>query len=44
MVLIPAGEFEMGDAFNEGGDDERPIHTVYLDAFYMDKYEVTNIQ
>jgi len=44
MVLIPAGEFEMGDAFNEGYDDERPVHTVYLDAFYMDKYEVTNAQ
>jgi formylglycine-generating enzyme required for sulfatase activity len=44
MVLIPAGEFQMGDAFNEGGDDELPVHTVYLDAFYMDKYEVTNAQ
>jgi len=40
MVLIPAGEFEMGS--NDGGDDEKPAHTVYLDAFYMDKYEVTN--
>ncbi|MCD6507419.1 SUMF1/EgtB/PvdO family nonheme iron enzyme [Candidatus Poribacteria bacterium] len=42
MVLIPAGEFEMGDPFNEGDSDERPVHTVYLDAFYIDKYEVTN--
>ncbi|MCD6506169.1 PEGA domain-containing protein [Candidatus Poribacteria bacterium] len=42
MVLIPAGEFQMGDHFNEGGFDERPVHTVYLDAFYIDKYEVTN--
>jgi serine/threonine-protein kinase len=42
MVLIPAGEFQMGDHFNKGNDDERPVHTVYLDAFYMDKYEVTN--
>lgn len=40
MVLIPAGEFEMGS--NDGEDDEKPVHTVYLDAFYMDKYEVTN--
>ncbi len=24
--------------------DEEPIHTIYLDAFYMDIYEVTNIQ
>jgi len=41
MVLIPAGEFEMGDHFNEGSSNERPVHTVYLDAFYIDKYEVT---
>jgi len=44
MVLIPAGEFQMGDAFNEGRDDELPVHTVYIDAFYMDVYEVTNAQ
>ena len=44
IVLIPAGEFEMGDHFNESGVDERPVHTVYLDAFYMDIYEVTNAQ
>jgi len=41
MVLIPAGEFEMGDNFNEGRDEELPVHTVYLDAFLIDKYEVT---
>ncbi|MDD5626724.1 MAG: formylglycine-generating enzyme family protein [Patescibacteria group bacterium] len=44
MALIPAGEFQMGDSFNEGDSDERPVHTVYLDAFYMDVYEVTNAQ
>jgi formylglycine-generating enzyme required for sulfatase activity len=44
MVLIPAGEFSMGDHFNEGIIDEKPVHTVYLDAFYMDKYKVTNAQ
>ena len=42
MVLIPAGEFQMGS--NDGDDDEKPVHTVYVDAFYMDKYEVTNAQ
>jgi serine/threonine-protein kinase len=42
MAFIPAGEFEMG---NEGGDgDEDPVHTVYLDAYWIDKYEVTNAQ
>lgn len=49
MALIAAGEFEMGDSFNEGGANELPVHTVYLhtvylDAFYMDIYEVTNAQ
>ena len=42
MRLIPAGEFEMGDHLNIGEDDERPVHTVYHDAFYMEIYEVTN--
>jgi len=41
MVLIPAGSFEMGDHFNESLARERPVHTVKLDAFYMDKDEVT---
>jgi formylglycine-generating enzyme required for sulfatase activity len=40
MRLVPAGNFEMGST--NGGSDETPVHTVYLDAFYMDKYEVTN--
>ena len=42
MVLIPAGEFQMGS--NDGEDDEKPVHTVYVDVFYMDKHEVTNAQ
>ena len=42
MVLIPAGEFQMGS--DDGRADEKPVHTVYVDAFYMDKYEVTNAQ
>ena len=39
MALVPAGTFVMG-ADNEGYD-ERPSHKVYVDSFYMDKYEVT---
>ncbi|MBT7191915.1 MAG: protein kinase, partial [Anaerolineae bacterium] len=35
MLYIPAGEFEMGS--EDGGSDEKPIHTVYLDAFWMDE-------
>jgi len=42
MVYVPAGEFTMGS--DEGDSDEKPVHTVYLDAFYIDKTEVTNAQ
>ena len=44
MVLIPAGEFEMGSGDPESDNDEQPVHIVYVDAFYMDKYEVTNLE
>jgi formylglycine-generating enzyme required for sulfatase activity len=41
-VPIPAGEFQMG---SEGGnDDEKPVHTVYLDTFEIGRYEVTTHQ
>jgi formylglycine-generating enzyme required for sulfatase activity len=42
MVGVPAGEFLMGN--DEGYPWEGPVHTVYLDAFYIDKLEVTNAQ
>jgi len=38
MVLVPAGEFFMG---SDKIGDERPKHQVSLDAFYIDRYEVT---
>ena len=41
MVLIPAGEFQMGTNRIKDHDEAQPIHTVYLDAFYMDTHEVT---
>src|SRR5688572_11124397 len=39
MVLVPTGEFTMGS--NDGSDDEKPVHRISLDAYYIDKYEVT---
>lgn len=40
MILIPAGEFAMG--IDNESPDESPQQKVFVDAFYMDEYEVTN--
>ena len=44
LLYIPAGEFLMGSAENDSlaGQDEKPQHRVYLDAFWIDQTEVTN--
>ncbi len=42
MVLIPAGKFMIGS--DEGSAMEQPSRNIYLDAFYIDKYEVTFAQ
>src|SRR5215470_4107028 len=52
MVQIPAGKFWMGRAYTIYTDsadlvpidklDDRPANNIYLDAFYIDKYEATN--
>ena len=39
MVLIPEGIFSRGS--DSGGYDEKPAQEIYLDAFYIDKYEVS---
>ena len=44
MVPIPAGEFQMGGTDPEALNHEQPVHTVYLDAFFMDEHEVTNLE
>lgn len=41
MVYIPEGKFKMGSA-DKDLMEVAPVHTVYTDAFYMDRYEVTN--
>ena len=44
MVSIPAGEFQMGSNDPEAENDEQPVHTVYVDAFFMDEHETTNLE
>jgi formylglycine-generating enzyme required for sulfatase activity len=48
-VFVPAGQFYMGCTEDlappiKCDTDNRPIHPVYLDAFYIDRAEVTNVQ
>ena len=54
MVQIPAGKFWIGRAYTIYTDsadlvpidklDDRPANNIHLDAFYVDKYEVTNAE
>ena len=44
MVLIKGGCFDMGDIFNTGAADEKPVHTVCVGDFYIGKTEVTQKQ
>ena len=44
MVYIPAGDFIMGSDAPSANPDERPAHTVTLDAFWLYQTEVTNAQ
>ena len=39
LLYVPAGEFIMGS--EDGNDNEKPVHIVYLDAFWIDQTEVT---
>jgi formylglycine-generating enzyme required for sulfatase activity len=44
MVLVPSGEFWMGSEDKDADPDERPRHRMFLNAFYIDKFPVTNAQ
>lgn len=41
MMLVPEGEFTIGT--DDRNENEKPAHEVFLDAYYIDKYEVVNL-
>lgn len=44
FVLVKGGCFQMGDAFGDGKADEKPVHPVCVDDYYLGKYEITQDQ
>lgn len=40
-LVIPAGEVEIGSREEDGSEDERPLHTVWLDEFLIDAEPVS---
>ena len=44
FVLVKGGCYAMGNTFDNGGFDEKPVHEVCVDDFYMAKYETTQGQ
>lgn len=44
FVTVPGGSFLMGDLFEDGDANEKPVHKVFLDNFYIGKYPVTQGQ
>lgn len=44
FVWVEGGCFQMGDSFGDGWENEKPVHQVCVDGFYMGKYQVTQAQ
>jgi formylglycine-generating enzyme required for sulfatase activity len=44
FIFVKGGCFQMGDTVGDGDPDEKPVHEVCVDGFYMGKYEVTQSQ
>jgi formylglycine-generating enzyme required for sulfatase activity len=44
LVFVEGGCYQMGDTFGDGKSDEKPVHEVCVDDFYIGKYEVTQGQ
>ncbi len=43
MVPVPSGTLHMGSN-SQNQEDENPEQKVYIEPFFMDRYEVTNLQ
>ena len=44
MMIIPAGEFQMGNNKKKRNNRKKSTRKIYVDTFYIDKYPVTNAQ
>lgn len=44
FVFIKGGCYQMGDTFGDGYEDEKPVHEVCVNDFYMSRYVVTQAQ
>ena len=44
MVFVQGDTFQMGDTWDDGESDEKPVHKVTVNSFYIGKYEVTQAQ
>ena len=44
MVFIKGGCYQMGDTFGDGENDEKPVHEICVDDFYIGETEVTQRQ
>ncbi len=44
FVFVKGGRYEMGDTFGDGYDNEKPVHEICVDDFWMGRYEVTEGQ
>jgi len=44
FVKVPDGCYIMGDTHGDGQGDEKPLHEVCIDSFFVGRFEVTNAQ
>ena len=44
FVLVKGGCYQMGDTFGDGNSDEKPVHEVCVNDYYIGKFEVTQGQ